>query len=275
MAETRLSDADYTRLLNLRSGLRRFLHWSEEQAEAAGLTPAQHQLLLAIRGKEGEAGPTIGEVADALLLKHHSVVELVHRAEAAGLVRRRQDSEDRRVVHLELSRAGEEALERLSSLHLEELRRLADDFGPLWEGIEPVSRRGARSARRISVARVYDAPRGDGLRLLVDRLWPRGMSKQDAPFDRWLPDVAPSTALRRWYGHRPERFAEFERRYTAELRHSQAPDLGELQAACDRQPVVLLTATKDVEHSAAAVLAREMGDRRRARRPVGPRRGRS
>ena len=75
----RIDDADYRRLLEFRTGLRRFLHWSEEQARAAGVTPAQHQLLLAIRGHDG-AGPTIGDVADYLLLRHHSAVGLVDRA---------------------------------------------------------------------------------------------------------------------------------------------------------------------------------------------------
>ena len=83
-----LSDRDYERLLEFRTALRQFMRWSEMQAEAAGITPAQHQLLLAVRGNPDPRGPRIGEVADALLLRHHSAVELVDRAEAAGLVRR-------------------------------------------------------------------------------------------------------------------------------------------------------------------------------------------
>ena len=79
----RLPDADYEDLLTLRTGLRRFLRWSEQQAEAAGLTPAQHQLLLTIRGHPDRRGPTVGEVADYLLLRHHSAVGLVDRAVAA------------------------------------------------------------------------------------------------------------------------------------------------------------------------------------------------
>src|SRR5580658_10635037 len=106
MAIDRLVDEDYRRLLFLRTGLRRFLRWSEEAARGAGLTPAQHQLLLAIRGHEGPLGPTIGDVADVLLLKHHSAVELVQRAEAAGLVARVSDASDGRVVRLALSRRG-------------------------------------------------------------------------------------------------------------------------------------------------------------------------
>ena len=79
-----LQDEDYARLLQFRVDLRRFLHWSEEQAEKAGVTPAQHQLLLAIRGHNGAEGPTIGEIAGYLLLRHHSAVGLVDRAVKAG-----------------------------------------------------------------------------------------------------------------------------------------------------------------------------------------------
>ena len=105
----------------LRTGLRRFLRWSEQQAEEAGLTPAQHQLLLAIRGHTDRRGPTVGEVADYLLLRHHSAVGLVDRADAAGLVERVRDPEDHRVVRLQLTAAGSKRLEALSSSHLEEL----------------------------------------------------------------------------------------------------------------------------------------------------------
>src|SRR5580698_1525208 len=102
----RLTDADYEDLLTLRTGLRRFLRWSEQQAEDAGLTPAQHQLLLAIRGHPDPRGPTIGEVADYLLLRHHSAVGLIDRADAAGLVQRSRDPEDHRVVRLQLTAMG-------------------------------------------------------------------------------------------------------------------------------------------------------------------------
>src|SRR5882724_9783918 len=92
-----LEDGDYRRLLQFRTGLRRFLHWSEEQAEKVGLTPAQHQLLLAVRGHDGDQGPTIGELAGYLMLRHHSAVGLVDRAVRAELVERREDPGDRRV----------------------------------------------------------------------------------------------------------------------------------------------------------------------------------
>jgi DNA-binding MarR family transcriptional regulator len=118
------SEADYARLLHFRSALRRFLHWSEEQARDAGLTPAQHQLLLAIKGHEGEAGPTIGDAAEYLALRHHSVVGLVDRAERAGLVERRRDPDDHRVIHLRLTAAGEERIRMLSAAHLRELDQL-------------------------------------------------------------------------------------------------------------------------------------------------------
>lgn len=120
----RLTDKDYEELLGFRTALRRFLRWSEEQARAAGLTPAQHQLLLAIRGHPGEVGPTVGERADYLVSRHHSVVELIDRAVEAGLVERHRDERDQRVVHLALTQLGEERLEALSRLHLEELRNL-------------------------------------------------------------------------------------------------------------------------------------------------------
>src|SRR3954469_6658464 len=106
-----LTDAQYQRLLEFRDGLRRFLRWSETQAEAAGLTPAQHQLMLAIRGHDGQ-DPTIGDVADHLQLRHHSAVGLVDRAEEAGLVRRSSDADDQRIVRLSLTPLGHRRLER-------------------------------------------------------------------------------------------------------------------------------------------------------------------
>ncbi|HSO95847.1 MAG TPA: MarR family winged helix-turn-helix transcriptional regulator [Acidimicrobiia bacterium] len=120
-----LSTAEYEELLRFRTGLRRFLRWSESEAAAAGLTPAQHQLLLAVRGHVGQTGPTIGDVADSLLLRHHSVVGLVDRAEAAGLVRRRVDPDDARVVRLALTPTGSRRLARLTDAHLDELAVLA------------------------------------------------------------------------------------------------------------------------------------------------------
>jgi DNA-binding MarR family transcriptional regulator len=132
-----LDDDDYRRLLRFRISLRRFLHWSEEQAEKAGLTPAQHQLLLAIRGHEGEAGPTIGDVAGYLLLRHHSAVGLIDRAEKAGLVQRLEDGGDRRVVRLRLTPRGENLLQQLTATHLEEIQRLTPRIQEISQGLEP------------------------------------------------------------------------------------------------------------------------------------------
>jgi DNA-binding MarR family transcriptional regulator len=124
-----LTDADYTGLLAFRDQLRRFLHWSEQQAIDAGVTPAQYQLLLAIRGHPGGM-PTVGEVADHLLLRHHSVVGLVDRAVLAGLVQRRPDPDDQRVVRLGLTPQGARILRRLADLHLDELRRRPPAINP-------------------------------------------------------------------------------------------------------------------------------------------------
>lgn len=123
-AEDRVSDDEYRRLLTFRTELRRFLRWSEEQAEALGLTAAQHQLLLAVRGAPDRRGPTVREVADSLLLRHHSAVGLVDRAVDAGLVRRVPDPDDHRCVRLRVTPAGSRKLARLSRRHLEELERL-------------------------------------------------------------------------------------------------------------------------------------------------------
>jgi DNA-binding MarR family transcriptional regulator len=97
-----LEQRDYERLLAFRTGLRRFLSWSGQQAEAAGITPAQHQLLLAVRGHPDPRGPTVGEIAGYLLVRHHSAVELIDRAVVAGLVSRQTDSADARTVRVAL-----------------------------------------------------------------------------------------------------------------------------------------------------------------------------
>jgi len=128
-----LTDLEYRRLLEFRVRLRQFLHWSEGQAVAAGLTPAQHQLLLAIRGSRDPQGPTIGEVAETLLLRHHSTVGLIDRAVSAGLARRRIDHVDQRVVRLELTSLGRRRLGQISRAHLQELERLS----VRGEGVEP------------------------------------------------------------------------------------------------------------------------------------------
>lgn len=120
-----LPDDVYARLLTFRTRLRRFERWSADQAQAAGLTPAQHQLLLAVRGHSDPRGPTVGEVAEYLLLRHHSAGELIQRAEAAGLVTRVRDSEDQRVIRLQLTETAAQCLQSLTELHLEELERFS------------------------------------------------------------------------------------------------------------------------------------------------------
>jgi uncharacterized protein YeaO (DUF488 family)/DNA-binding MarR family transcriptional regulator len=249
-----LSDEDYARLLSLRTGLRRFQRWSEQQAEAAGLTPAQHQLLLAIRGDRSPRGPTLGEVADYLMLRHHSAVGLVDRADAAGLVTRTRDREDHRLVRLRLTRKGAARLEALSALHLEELDRLALELPEAWRGLVPEGFP-PDPTPGVSVARVYeDTPAGTH-RILVDRLWPRGVSRTEADVELWMRDVAPTPSLRQWYGHTPSRFAQFERRYRKELSSGPAHEaLTELDAMARTSPIVLLTATRDLHRSGAAVL---------------------
>jgi len=120
---------------------------------------------------------------------------------------------------------------------------------------------------QVRLRRVYDARLlDDGVRVLVDRVWPRGLTKAAVHLDEWVTDIAPSTRLRRWYGHRPERFTEFCRRYLIELRDAQsAAAVDRLRELADTGPVTLLTATKDVEHSHAPVLLDLLLDARTAR----------
>jgi DNA-binding MarR family transcriptional regulator len=128
-----LRDQDFERLLRFRDGLRIFQHWSEEQARAVGLTGTQHQLLLAVRGHGSP--PSVGDVAEHLLLRHHSVVEQIDRAERAGLVTRTADPDDHRVVRIALTGLGEDRLSALSQAHLEELSRLRETISALWQDL--------------------------------------------------------------------------------------------------------------------------------------------
>ena len=125
------TDAEYGRLLAFRTALRRFDQWSREEAEAHGLTHTQHQLLLAVRGSTTEGGPTIGEVAEALLIRHHTATELVDRTQHLGLVERVRSSVDARRVQLLLTERGHEVLGALTAVHLEELRRLRPVLSPV------------------------------------------------------------------------------------------------------------------------------------------------
>jgi DNA-binding MarR family transcriptional regulator len=132
-----LTDADYEQLAELRYALRGFLHWSAQQARRAGITPTQHQLLLAIRSSRNPRGATISEVADVLLIRHHSAVGLVDRAQEAGLITRERDPDQQSVVHLKLTEGGAIVLGSLSEVHLRELTQLAPTlqalFGALTE----------------------------------------------------------------------------------------------------------------------------------------------
>jgi uncharacterized protein YeaO (DUF488 family) len=111
------------------------------------------------------------------------------------------------------------------------------------------------SHHRITASRVYDTDPDDGERVLVDRLWPRGFRKGDPRIDKWNREVAPSTELRKWYSHQPERFEEFAARYAVELDSAAgAAALQELRDATQGGPVTLVTATRDLDASHVAVL---------------------
>ena len=117
-------------------------------------------------------------------------------------------------------------------------------------------------SRQVLLRRVYDDPSPQGgARVLVDRVWPRGLTKDAAHLDEWIKDVAPSTELRRWYGHEPERFTEFRHRYLAELAGPRpAAALDRLRELARSGKITLLTATRDLDHSQAAVLAEQLRD---------------
>ncbi len=120
------------------------------------------------------------------------------------------------------------------------------------------------------VRRVYeDSEDLNGYRVLVDRLWPRGIKKSELAIDEWAKDVAPSTELRRWYGHDPDRFDDFARRYRVELGTGSAVDaVADLVARSRRTVVILLTATRDIEHSGATVLEDHLARKLRTKRRV-------
>jgi uncharacterized protein YeaO (DUF488 family) len=115
----------------------------------------------------------------------------------------------------------------------------------------------AKQQRDVRVRRVYDEPqKEDGTRVLVDRVWPRGLAKDRADLDEWAKDAAPSTELRKWYGHEPERYDEFRKRYKDELADPEHQATVEhLRDLAEQGPLTLLTATKSVEQSQAPVLA--------------------
>lgn len=131
MPDCQISDAEYQALAAFRAELRRFLRFSEDAARAAGLSPQQHQLLLAIRGYPGEAPPTVGDLAEALQVKHHSMVGLINRTERAGYLRREPSPTDQRAVQIVLTPSGADVLRSLTAVHWNEHRELERVLGHL------------------------------------------------------------------------------------------------------------------------------------------------
>ncbi len=125
------TDRQYRQLLEFRVQLRRFDQWSRDAAAEHGLTHAQHQFLLAIRGSATPGGPPVGEVAEALLVRPHTAGELADRLAGAGLVTRERDDTDHRRVRLRLTSDGERVLRELTAVHLAELKRLRPLLGRL------------------------------------------------------------------------------------------------------------------------------------------------
>ena len=108
--------------------------------------------------------------------------------------------------------------------------------------------------KNLSIKRLYDTPsKNDGKRILIDRLWPRGIKKEDAHLDLWMKDIAPSNELREWFGHKPERFKEFSQRYKTELK-THMDDIKQIKDILETHNVTLLYAAKDTEHNQAVVL---------------------
>lgn len=120
-------------------------------------------------------------------------------------------------------------------------------------------------ARNIQLKRAYDKPtRADGARILIDRLWPRGVSKQDAALDHWMKEIAPSTALRKWFDHDPERWHEFQRRYEIELRE-HPEQIRELRAIARKGTLTLVYSAHDEAHNDAVALRKRLLGRKPGR----------
>jgi DNA-binding MarR family transcriptional regulator len=132
-----LTDEQFGRILEFRVALRRFGRFSEEQAAKLDMTAAQYQLLLAIRGHPDSRGPTIADLARALLVRHHSAVGLVDRTQDLGLIERRRDSDDHRLVRLALTPLGHERVNALAQAHLKELHQLAEVLAALLDADTP------------------------------------------------------------------------------------------------------------------------------------------
>jgi DNA-binding MarR family transcriptional regulator len=133
-----LSKAEYETLAAFRYTLRKFLHFSESAAQAAGITPQQHQALLAIKGFPGRSQVTVGELAERLQLRHHSAVGLIDRLVLEKLVARAPSLEDRRKVLIGLTRLGDDTLQRLSALHRKQLKRIGPELSRFLEQLAGV-----------------------------------------------------------------------------------------------------------------------------------------
>lgn len=128
-----LNKSDFEALARFRIGIRRYLRFSEETVRELGLTPQHYQLMLVLKGFPGRDWALIWELADRLQLRHHSVVELVDRAQQQGLVTRSPDPRDARAVRVELTENGEEILSQLAAIHRDQLRRMGDVLAlPIW-----------------------------------------------------------------------------------------------------------------------------------------------
>ncbi|HEY8456334.1 MAG TPA: MarR family transcriptional regulator [Actinopolymorphaceae bacterium] len=141
----KLTDEQFRSLFLFRYALRRFLLRSAQSAAQVGLTPQQHQLLLILRAYPGPTPPSIREVADYLLVRHHSAVELVSRVEAMGFVRRQLDPRDHRIVRLELTERGRRCLDDMAPTHLQELQDVSSALGISEEGIHEIAERYLRA----------------------------------------------------------------------------------------------------------------------------------
>ena len=134
----KLNKAQYETLAAFRYALRKFIHFSETAAQAAGITPQQHQALLAIRGFPGRDQVTVSELAERLQLRHHSAVGLVDRLVTEKLVARAPSKADRRQVYIQLTSRGRKTLENLSAMHHKQLKQLGPEFSLLFERLKNV-----------------------------------------------------------------------------------------------------------------------------------------
>ena len=270
----------YSDLLQVRSTLRAFLKWSESEAKKVGLTPSQHQLLLAVKGHLDTKSPTIKDISNYLLTKHNSVVELINRSVTAGLLEKIKDSEDSRVTRLRLTKLGDQKLTSLSQLHLEELKRLSTNIYSIWNDQDNAiqsdkviaGKRGVTSedivknsfldkvSSKKSVSfeliRVYEKTKFTADQcVLIDGLWPRGISKKESPFSLWCKSLAPSKELRTYYGHDPKKYKKFGTLYLEELNsHDNKADIDTILDKATNSTVALMTATKDLKLSHGTIL---------------------